>query len=86
MFLKNNYITKIYRTITAFLPIDKKRQGHCRNCGKCCSLPRNCLFLKNKDGKKYCSIYKIRPLVCRKYPRVEKESLNKEDCGFYFNK
>lgn len=82
--MKNNYISKTLRTITALLPIDKNRRGHCLNCGKCCHLPKKCFFLKTKNNKTYCSIYKIRPLVCRKYPRVEKECLTKDSCGFKF--
>ncbi len=82
--LENNFRAKIIRTITSILPIDKKRKGNCANCGKCCKLPKKCKFLKTKDGKSYCSIYKIRPLNCRKYPRAETEFLTENTCGFYF--
>ncbi len=77
-------MSKILRTIASFLPVDKKRRGHCINCGKCCCLPKKCIFLKKINNKTYCSIYVIRPLVCRKYPRVEKECLTKDSCGFKF--
>jgi len=60
--MKNNLGAKIKRTITSILPVDKNRRGKCSNCGKCCYLPNKCSFLRIKDGKSYCSIYKIRPL------------------------
>ena len=28
----------------------------------------DCIFLKNEDGKRMCSIYPVRPLQCRTYP------------------
>ncbi len=28
----------------------------------------NCIFLKKKNGKEICSIYKFRPSVCREWP------------------
>jgi len=28
----------------------------------------NCVFLKKKNGKKICSVYKFRPSTCRKWP------------------
>jgi len=37
-----------------------------------------CLFLGKKEGEYYCKIYSIRPEVCRKYPFVEKDSI--ESC------
>ena len=80
------FIEKLRRTFTSFLPISKDRQGKCLNCGKCCHLPFRCPFLRDKNGKTYCSIYKIRPLNCRKYPRTEKECLTKDTCGYYFSK
>lgn len=75
---------KIRRIIGSVLPVSKKRQGKCINCGKCCHLPNKCQFLKTKDGKSYCSIYKIRPLNCRKYPRTAEECLTKDTCGYTF--
>jgi len=86
MLNKNSFLEKIRRTIASVLPIDKNRQGQCLGCGKCCALPNKCPFLKTKNNKNYCSIYKVRPLNCRKYPRTEKECLTKETCGYYFKK
>lgn len=84
---KNNLMAKLKRTLTSVLPVDKNRQGKCLNCGKCCYLPFRCPFLlKRKNGKSYCSIYIIRPLNCRKYPRTEKECLTNESCGYSFKK
>ena len=36
-----------------------------------------CVFLKKKNGKYFCEIYKIRPLICQKYPFFKK---NVESC------
>jgi len=84
---KNTYAAKIKRTIFSFFPFDKNRSGECVHCGKCCQLPSKCLFLRyRKDGSSFCIIHMIRPFNCRKYPRVEKEHLTKETCGFVFNK
>ncbi|OIO07469.1 hypothetical protein AUJ35_02015 [Candidatus Falkowbacteria bacterium CG1_02_41_21] len=82
----NNFKAKIKRTITSVLPVAKNRTGHCSNCGQCCYLPKKCLFLKIKGAKNYCSIYKIRPLNCRKYPRTEAECLTPNTCSFHFKK
>jgi len=84
MILKNTWGAKIKRTITSVLPVDKNRHGHCLNCGQCCFLPKRCLFLKTDNNKSYCSIYKIRPLNCRKYPRIKGDCLTGETCGFCF--
>ncbi len=83
---KNNLRAKLKRTVTAVLPVDKNRKGKCLNCGQCCYLPFRCPFLKEKKGKSYCSIYSIRSLNCRKYPRTEKECLTKKTCGYSFKK
>lgn len=83
---KNSLGAKLKRTATSFLPVSKLRRGKCANCGKCCHLPFRCPFLKDKNGKTYCSIYKVRPLNCRKYPRTEKEWLTKGNCGYSFKK
>ncbi|MEI7451876.1 MAG: hypothetical protein WCK37_01585 [Candidatus Falkowbacteria bacterium] len=84
---KNNYVAKLKRTITSILPVSKKRRGSCNNCGKCCSLPNPCWFLRTSaDGKTHCAIYKIRPLNCRKYPRTESELLTADSCGYHFEK
>ena len=78
---------KIIRTFTSLLPVDKNRTGECNNCGACCRLPFRCTFLKSADdGKEYCSIYKIRPPNCRKFPRsLEQYSLVEETCSFDFS-
>jgi Fe-S-cluster containining protein len=73
------------RTLTCVLPVSKRRKGHCVNCGACCKLPNVCLFLKYKpDGGSYCSIYPIRPLNCRKYPRTKSEHITQDTCGHTF--
>ena len=77
---------KIIRTITSILPVEEGRTGECNNCGACCRLPFRCVFLKTSDNnKEYCSIYKVRPLNCRKFPRTQKEhELVESECGFHF--
>lgn len=82
--MENTWGSKVFRTLTCMLPVDSKRKGECIDCGACCKLPNKCLFLKEKKGKSYCSIYHVRPLNCRKYPRTEKEHITKETCGFRF--
>lgn len=82
-------INKSKRFITSmFLSVDKNRQGECIDCGECCKLPNICPFLRynKKEKSSYCLIYKIRPLVCRKYPRTESEHLTKKTCGYRFKK
>lgn len=75
---------KVHRFFTAFFPVDKGRSGNCIRCGKCCT---SCKLLKfNGDGNTRCSIRKIRPLQCRKYPRTEKELFTQQTCGYRFNK
>lgn len=82
---KNTWFAKIKRTFTSILPVSKSRKGQCINCGACCRLPNVCPFLKCKtNGKFYCSIYLIRPLNCRKYPRTESEFLTADTCGYRF--
>ena len=34
-----------------------------------------CKFLELKEGKSSCSIYKIRPAICREYPRIKRKIL-----------
>ena len=82
---KNNYRSKLRRTITSALPIQKGRKGSCMRCGKCCELPNPCIFLDyGRHNKPVCKIYMLRPLNCRKYPRSEREHITKKTCGFYF--
>lgn len=76
---------KIIRSLTSLLPVSKKRVGECNDCGDCCALPRPCMFLKFRDDESsYCSIYSVRPPTCRKYPRVEREFVTPERCGYSF--
>lgn len=83
---RNTWSAKIKRTFTSVLPVAKNRTGKCIDCGECCKLPNLCPFLKFKsNGKSYCSIYPIRPLNCRKYPRTESEHITKDTCGFKFS-
>jgi len=83
---QNTWYAKIRRTIGAFLPVAKNREGQCQRCGACCHLPVRCWFLKQRsDGTQYCAIYHFRPLNCRKYPRTEKEHITKCSCGFSFD-
>jgi len=82
--MQNNWLSRVYRTLTSVLPVSKNRVGSCVSCGECCKLPNRCWFLKYRHGKSYCSIYPIRPLNCRKYPRTEKEHITKQACGFRF--
>jgi len=82
---KNTIGAKLKRTVTAFLPVDKKRKGNCISCGACCKLPMVCPALRfNDQGKSFCAIYKIRPLNCRKYPRTASEHITTATCGIHF--
>lgn len=51
-------------------------------------LPYRCTFLKtDEDGKSRCSIYRVRPPNCRKFPRTESQlSHVNEVCGYSFKK
>jgi len=83
--MNNNYASKVIRTITSVLPVQKGRRGLCVRCGYCCKLPNPCLFLDyDKENKAICKAYKFRPLNCRKYPRSKKEHITEEICGYYF--
>jgi len=83
---RNTWAAKLKRTLTSVLPVSKKRKGQCINCGACCKLPNVCPFLKpNGDGKAYCSVYSLRPLNCRKYPRTESELVTADTCGHSFD-
>lgn len=76
---------KAKRTLTSMLPVAKTRTGHCVGCGACCKLPKPCIFLKtDENGRGFCSIYELRPLNCRKYPRTASECLTSATCGFRF--
>ncbi|MDA8403086.1 MAG: hypothetical protein M0Z56_02650 [Desulfobacteraceae bacterium] len=76
---------KAKRTLTCVLPVAKNRTGQCIGCGACCRLPNPCHFLKyREDGGSFCSIYPVRPLNCRKYPRTASECLTSATCGFQF--
>jgi Fe-S-cluster containining protein len=82
---RNTWAAKLKRTFTAILPVSKDRKGRCINCGACCRLPNVCWFLRYKaDGSSYCSVYSIRPLNCRKYPRTESELVTPDSCGHHF--
>jgi len=76
---------KILRSLTQMLPVHN-RGGSCNECAACCKLPTRCVFLKdNSDGSGRCTVYKYRPLVCRKFPRTEKQlALVKDKCSFFF--
>ncbi len=82
---RNTWAAKAKRTATAILPVAENRRGQCVNCGACCKLPNACPFIKaGADGKEFCSVYTIRPINCRKYPRTESESVTQDTCGFTF--
>jgi hypothetical protein len=80
---KNNYFSKIKRTLTAFLPISRDRIGDCGQCGRCCRLPEPCIFYDAKKKEKMCGIYFMRPLNCRKYPRTANEQIV-FPCSYHF--
>jgi hypothetical protein len=83
--IQNTWPAKAKRTVTAFLPVADNRKGQCVSCGACCKLPTVCPFLKyDSEEKSYCTIYPIRPLNCRKYPRTESELITGDTCGFKF--
>lgn len=83
---RNTWGAKIKRTFTSVLPVSKRRRGRCVHCGACCKLPNPCPFIKsNGDGKIYCSVYPLRPLNCRKYPRTESELITADTCGYHFD-
>ena len=82
---RNTWTARAKRTVTSILPVAKNRRGRCINCGACCKLPNICPFLKSgDDGRGYCSIYPLRPLNCRKYPRSESEFITRDTCGYTF--
>ena len=79
-------ISKLKRTLTAILPVDEGREGSCNACGECCKLPTRCTFLKtDAEGKYSCSVYRFRPLNCRKFPRSRAQLAPvMEHCGYSF--
>ncbi|MFC2149382.1 hypothetical protein ACFLQ8_01650 [Candidatus Auribacterota bacterium] len=85
---KNTWGRKLNRTITSMLPICEDREGDCHRCGACCALPNKCPFLKFEDEQNQknsvCTVYHIRPLNCRKYPRVKRDLIT-DPCGYNFN-
>jgi Fe-S-cluster containining protein len=82
---KNNWAAKAKRTLSCLLPVDKRRKGHCVNCGACCKLPTPCLFLAYRgNGESYCKVHKIKPPNCRKYPQKEHHHVTKDTCGYWF--
>jgi hypothetical protein len=59
------------------------------NCTSEKDLPLPPIWITTTDGqlvrgKFYCSIYLIRPLNCRKYPRTESEFITADTCGYRF--
>jgi hypothetical protein len=84
---KNTWTAKAKRTATSVLPVDDRRRGKCLRCGACCHLPVRCAFLaENENGQYLCTIWRLRPLNCRKYPRTRSELLTKKTCGYSFEK
>jgi len=68
------------------LPVDKSRRGDCLKCGACCKFVVRCPFLKydkENPGTARCSVYALRPLQCRKYPRSKNEQIH-HPCGYKF--
>jgi len=78
---------KFRRFITSLvLPVDNSRSGDCDRCRACCKFGVVCPFLKERqDGSHtyYCSVYRLRPLQCRKYPRSRNEQIH-QPCGYTF--
>ena len=80
-------VNKFLRFVTSMLPIADARHGSCNRCGECCKLPNPCKFLRyDEEGLSRCAIYGWRPPSCRKYPRIERENLTPQTCGYYFIK
>lgn len=76
---------KILRTLSALLPVDRRRTGACKACGACCQLVFRCPFLTyNAEGVPRCRIYRFRPPACRKYPRTPFEWVTQDTCGYSF--
>ncbi|MBN2383071.1 hypothetical protein JXQ70_09340 [bacterium] len=50
------------------------RHGTCKQCGKCCYLLFKCPFLRQAEGKTYCTIYHgKRPKQCIAFPIDEQD-------------
>jgi uncharacterized protein len=79
-------LKKLRRTLTSVLPVENGRHGSCAGCGECCKLPVPCPFLKTIDGVSRCSVYNVRPLNCRKYPRSANEHITQDTCGYKFHR
>lgn len=79
-------ISKLRRTLTSLLPVEKGRTGSCNGCGACCELPTRCTFLKtDSQGNNTCSIYRFRPPNCRKFPRSPAQLAEvAKTCSFSF--
>jgi len=78
-------LKKIQRFSSSFKQVDLGRDGGCNGCADCCKLPNRCAFLKSTPDGEICSIYKVRPPSCRKFPRTQKQlDLVKQNCGFSF--
>ena len=82
---RNTWGAKVRRTLTSVLPVSTARTGRCLQCGACCRLPNVCPFLEtDSEGGFSCTIYRFRPLNCRKYPRTANELITADTCGFRF--
>lgn len=61
-----------------------KRRGVCKQCGKCCKLGVECIFLSYRNGVAFCRIYRYRPKQCRIFP-IDARDIEESGCiGFYF--
>jgi len=84
-----SFVGKVRRFwLTSFRPRYVKeqlarREGACKNCGRCCELTFRCLFLTKE---RMCSIYGlVRPSNCTAFP-IDERDLKDVDgqCGFSF--
>ena len=79
------WLDKLRRFATSFLPVDPGRQGECNRCGACCELPVRCPFLRyDAAGLSSCAVYFARPPSCRKYPRTAAENVTPAQCSYHF--
>ncbi|VVB84639.1 Uncharacterised protein [uncultured archaeon] len=83
----NHLSEKLKRAATSLvLEVDEKRVGECKNCGNCCMFLYKCPFLRFENHgshKTVCLIHKVRPPMCRKYPRTKDEQIH-QPCGYQF--